>query len=187
MNLAPQTYLKAGTNAVTSFTLTGNLPPGISMDAITGALTGAANTGGEFPFTITLNVLYQDGTSASQSTSVEIDVDGLQLSYSNLNVFLTTQPLTPFSYDVAGVSGGLPGDVYSYSIIPNPITTANGNATATPIPVWLHIDPVTGRIYGTAPTSGPTLYSYDLYSVLTTTRDGQNYETLYNFIVYANE
>jgi hypothetical protein len=60
--------------------------------------------------------------------------------------------------------GGMPGDVYTFSLAPFPSTDT--------LPTWLLFDPATGELHGNSPVPTGFGTSVDLLVTLTTTRRG---------------
>lgn len=67
--------LKTGVKAVGgrppyAFTSTGTVPPGLTLDSATGAITGAGTTSGRYPFTVTVT----DGTGATAAVEWNVTI-----------------------------------------------------------------------------------------------------------------
>jgi len=116
----------------------GTLPPGISLDANTGALTGTSNATGTYTFDITVTDEY--GCSGTMTYTIDvvcpvivIDQTTLPMIYTNTpyNETLTqTGGTSPFTYTVT--SGTLPGGLtLSTGGLLSGTTTAYGSHTIT--------------------------------------------------------
>ncbi len=130
--------LKTGVKAVGgrppyAFTATGSLPPGMTLDSATGAISGAGTAAGRYPFTVTVT----DGTGAK--VSVEWNI--------------TILALIDFAKG-KGLPAGRVGDDYSARIPVRGKDAANAQfAVAGEIPPGLEVGE-DGRLTGTLLKAG---------------------------------
>ncbi len=124
------TYQISATNHATSFAAAG-LPPGLTLNTVTGLISGTPTTAGTYPVTLTLT-----NSGGSTTTTVTMTIDTLQAPA--ISSLLT-------SYGSVGVS-------YAYAV------TATGRPTAYAASgltgTGLSINTTTGIISGTPTTSG---------------------------------
>jgi hypothetical protein len=124
-----------------TFTATGTLPPGLTLDSATGKITGAGTAAGRYPFTVTVT----DGTGAK--ASVEWNV--------------TILPLLDFAKG-KGLPVGRVDRVYSARIPVRGKDSATAQfAVAGEIPPGLEVDD-TGRLSGTLIKAG--VYRLTVYA-----------------------
>ncbi len=147
---SPQTYTKGTAistlspsvsgGAVVSYSISGELPSGLSFNTSTGTVTGTPTaTLGETSYTITAN-----NTGGSSSVQVTITVNDATpvISYSSPQTYTKGTAITTLSPDVSGGA-----TIASYSISPS-------------LPSGLSLNEVSGAITGTATsTSGETSYT----------------------------
>ena len=141
--------------ATLSYTDSGTLPPGLSVDPSTGAVTGTPTTGGTFAVTIT----------ASDDAG-----------------FSATDTFTWVVTDVLAATG--PGDQSSVSgsaVTPVSASATDTSSTATvtwsdggTLPPGLSVDPTAGTVSGTPTTAGT-------YAVFLTATDGAGYAATTSF------
>ena len=113
-------------------------PPGLSLDARTGILSGKPTTGGDFSFTIV-------ATSSANNISA---IKGFSVSISSLCLITTSLPdgdLNSFYRQSIVVSGGL--TPYTFGI-------QSGS-----LPTGLTLDTTSGLISGTPTTAGPFTFT----------------------------
>jgi hypothetical protein len=135
VNASLTTGVKAvGGRAPYTFSATGVLPPGITLDAATGALTGAATSAGKFTTTVTVT----DATGTKVSVPWAFNV----------------LPLIDFAKG-KGLPGGKVARLYSAKF---PVTGKEARtaqfAIAGKIPPGLELDETTGRLTGTLLKAG---------------------------------
>jgi hypothetical protein len=124
-----------------TFTATGTLPPGLTLDPATGKITGAGTTAGRYSFTVTVT----DGTGAKDSVDWNI----------------TILPLLDFTKG-KGLPIGRVGRVYSARIPVRGKDSATAQfAVAGQIPPGLEVDD-SGRLAGTLMKAG--VYSLKVYA-----------------------
>jgi hypothetical protein len=135
--ITPLTITASDTSPTATLTYSdgGSLPPGLSIDAGSGTITGSPTTGGTFPVVIT--VTDSDGSTGSTD-----------FSWSITNTVTVTNPGTQTS-------------VVGSPITALPIAATDSSSAATlsysdngTLPPGLHIGAGTGRITGTPTTAG---------------------------------
>jgi uncharacterized repeat protein (TIGR01451 family) len=114
----------------------GALPPGLTLNASTGAITGTPTTGGSFIFTVTASSGGTGSCTVSRTYTVAISCPAITLN-----------PASPLTSGQAGVAynatiSALPADTYTFSLI-------SGS-----LPSGLMLNPTTGAISGTATVTG---------------------------------
>jgi len=120
--------ITSGGSAASRVTAAG-LPPGLSIDAVTGEISGTATTDGSY--LVTLSATEEGLTSAASlqlTFSPYFDIPLLPGPYSAV-----LYPGQDFLYFVGGPGGGSGSTTY---------------ATIGPLPLGLELDPMTGIIYG---------------------------------------
>jgi len=65
-------FVTGGSPAYTFAVTSGSLPPGLSLDAVTGAITGTPTTNGTYTFTV--QVTDGNGRTATRSFTIRVDV-----------------------------------------------------------------------------------------------------------------
>jgi RHS repeat-associated protein len=130
-------YTIVATHSPTSFAADG-LPPGLSLDTSTGAITGApTEPSGDSVNPVAIPVIVR-ATNANGTTShiVFFTIDGTGSAI--------TSPLT--------VDTSV-GEIFYYQIKAshNPNSFAATAAAGGPLPSWLSFDPATGELWGTPP------------------------------------
>ena len=145
----PISATDSSSTATVAYSDGGTLPPGLSIDAASGAITGTPTTAGSYPVTITA-----------------IDNAG----YSGNTNFTWTITNT-----VSVTSPGDQSDGSGTAITAAPVTATDSSSTATltysdggTLPAGLSIDPTTGSITGTPTTGG-------VYAVTITAIDNAGY------------
>ncbi|MCE9657936.1 MAG: putative Ig domain-containing protein [Burkholderiales bacterium] len=174
------------------------IPAGFAIDPATGTLSGTPVAPGDLQFVAQTSVTLADSLSyvmtpvaflarAAPSPSWGSN-DGDTSNMTGVIVAFPTQPtfgpglatiwLTvnqPFTVDIVAVNGSLPGDLRTFSIVPY---------ADHPLPSWVTIDPLTGRLQGAPP---PSIASgFAMFTVnLATTRNGRTASRTYvwQFIV----
>lgn len=157
--------VQGGTPSYTFAVTSGSLPPGLSLNPSSGAITGTATTHGAYPFTITVT---DSGTVGTTGLSAQVISHQYQIS-TGLTI-TSTGPLVPAFLN------------FPYS---TPFTASNGTGPFTwslesgALPAGLNLDPATGVLSGTptaaghytfdikvTDSSGPTPQSWDLPNTL---------------------
>jgi len=129
--------------ATYSFAVTsGALPPGLTLNAGTGAITGTPTTGGSFNFTVTAS---QGGCSSSQSYTVTIGCAAITLS-----------PASPLPNGQAGVA-------YSQTISVSAAGSYTFSLSLGSLPSGLTLNPTTGLLGGTPTVTGN--YSFTIQAL----------------------
>lgn len=123
----PGTGEPAPTYAVTG----GTLPPGLTLDPATGAISGTPTTPGSYPFTVTAT---NPGGSATADYTIEIAS------------VPTIGPAIP--------GGGTVGSGYTFTVPGTGEPAPSYAVTGGTLPPGLSLDPATGVISGTPTTSG---------------------------------
>jgi hypothetical protein len=142
---------------------------GVTLDPATGEIGGWIGTSGLTAAAVTQSVAFPDGsTQSATSAGIVWQVAGPYFNYVMYN--FTTWDGRPFSFSPGPINSGLPGDVYSFSMIPTPVFGG-------PIPAWLKIDPTSGTIYGVGGTPTQSADAAVVTVVLTTTRNGHEFTT----------
>jgi hypothetical protein len=132
-----------GTGAYTWYITEGSLPPGVSLNSITGTIEGTPAEAGSFTFTATA---YDSGTPAQAAS----ETYSLKLAASAPTIEFAPSSATvgePYEYTPSGHGGVEP---YSWSL------------TAGELPPGLTLNPSTGTISGTPTTAGTTTLGISL-------------------------
>jgi hypothetical protein len=131
-------YQIAATPAATSYSVSGNLPPGLTLNSTTGLIKGSPTLSGTF--TVAVAATGEGGTSLPQSVVFTIKPSALAP--------LVTSP---------GTASGNVGSLFSYQIDATnpPLVTRD----AVNLPPGLVVNPFTGQITGTPTTVGTTVAS----------------------------
>jgi PKD repeat protein len=143
------TYLIEATGLPTSYSATG-LPPGLTLDPLTGAISGTPTTAGTYLVTITAT-----NSAGSSSTTVTMIIAGAAVA--------------PVFTGPATATGAAGTPFVTYFIAATGLPTSY---TATGLPPGLSLNALTGAINGT-PTSpgtyGVTITATNAYGTSTTT------------------
>jgi len=131
-------YQIAAAPAATSYSVSGNLPPGLTLNSTTGLIKGSPTQAGTF--TVAVAATGEGGTSLPQSVVFTIKPSALAP--------LVTSP---------GTASGNVGSLFSYQIEATnpPLVTRD----AVNLPPGLVVNPFTGQITGTPTTVGTTVAS----------------------------
>jgi hypothetical protein len=131
--------VSGGTGPYTFAVTSGSLPPGLTLNANTGAITGTPTTAGPFSFAVTVT----DSTLGIHATATTV------------NCSITIAPPT-LTVACASMTTGTVGVPYSSAITVSggtgPYTFA---VTSGSLPAGLTLNPNTGAITGTPTTVGP--------------------------------
>ena len=127
----------------------GPLPPGLSLNTSTGAITGSPTSPGTYSFTATVT----DSTGATTSISCSITIAPAQLTLSC--PASSGQTGVPYS-SALSASGGVPP--YTFSVSGGGTTLRRTHTSVSGLPPGLSLNTSTGAITGT-PTS-PGTYSF---------------------------
>ncbi|HMG82396.1 MAG TPA: putative Ig domain-containing protein, partial [Ferruginibacter sp.] len=122
-------YAIAATNTPTSYNAI-NLPPGLSINTVTGEITGT-------PITVDTTMVTISATNASGTTN-------------NILIISITAPPVPF-ISSADTATATEGESFTYTIDASNTPTVYG---ATGLPAGVTVDPTTGIISGTPTTAG---------------------------------
>jgi len=115
-----------------SYTQTGSLPPGLTLNTSTGALTGTPNTVGSYEFTITANGQFESSASVTKTVVVN-------------------PPAPVFSDDTVS-SQGIVGTAYSDAVLAS--DAASYSVLSGSLPDGLSLNTSTGAITGTPTAPG---------------------------------
>jgi len=121
-----------------SYTRTGTLPPGLTFNTSTGALTGTPNTVGSYSFTITANGAFEGSASVSRTVVVN----------PALPVFSDATVEPTANVGIAYSDGVAASETASYSV------RNSANTGAGTLPPGLTLNTSTGAITGTPTTPG---------------------------------
>lgn len=131
MTNKPFNYIIQATSVATSFSA-GNLPPGLVLNSLTGAITGATTNGGIYNVIIT----------ASNSTGATTNLLTI--------VIYTNTPPAPFITSALTATGSLSAS-FNYQIVATNFPTS---FFAIGLPLGLSFDPASGRIFGVPAVTG---------------------------------
>ena len=165
--------------------ISGTLPPGLSLNASTGAITGTPSTTGTFSFTA--QVMDSQSSSATANCSITVAGTGTDPTSTNLSLAPESLPVgslgpVVMTATVAPISGGgTPTGTVSYFEGSNPIgsaTLSEGIATFNfnPSDLGAGIYPITAVYSGDSVFSASTSPAQNL-----TITAGQGFATLVNF------
>jgi hypothetical protein len=133
-----------------SYTRTGTLPPGLTFNTSTGALTGTPNTVGSYSFTITANGSFEGSASASRTVVVN--------------------PALPVFSDATVNSSARVGIAYSDGVAAS--ETASYSVFSGALPTGLSLNTSTGAITGTPTTPGTFTFVIRATNVTGSTNTG---------------
>ena len=128
-----QTFTQSGGIGAITWSATGTLPPGLTLNANTGVLNGTPTATGTFVFAVTAT----DANNCTGSRSYTLAVN------------CPTLTLAPLS-----LPDGKVGAAYNQTISVNPVGTYSFAVTAGNLPAGLVLDSVTGVLSGTPSTVG---------------------------------
>ncbi len=128
-----------GTGPYTYVVLSGTLPPGLTLDAASGALSGTPRSGGLYGFTIQAGD--QLGNTGTRTYSLNVGTNSLTVAPASLPP--GTQN-TPYSQTVTASGGSSP---YTYAIV------------VGALPAGLSLDAASGAITGTPTGSGTSSFT----------------------------
>ncbi len=133
-----------GTGAYTWSIASGSLPPGLTLNASQGVISGTPTTLGNYPFTVQVT----DAASMSSTKALSIYIEGVVSITPTL--LLTGAAGVPYSQTLAA-SGGL--QPYTWCVLAG--TPAACDPTQASLPAGLSLNTTTGVISGTPATNGP--------------------------------
>jgi hypothetical protein len=133
-----------------SYTRTGTLPPGLTFNTSTGALTGTPNTVGSYSFTITANGAFEGSASVSRTVVVNPALP----AFSDATVEPTANVGIAYSDGVAA------SETASYSVF------------SGALPTGLSLNTSTGAITGTPTTPGTFTFVIRATNVTGSTNTG---------------
>ncbi|HEX4826333.1 MAG TPA: putative Ig domain-containing protein [Candidatus Polarisedimenticolaceae bacterium] len=135
-----QTLVASGGNPPYTFAVTaGALPPGLSLNAGSGALTGTPTATGSFSFTVTTTDAR--GCTGSQAYTVAVTCPTISLSPSSLP---NPTVNVPYNQTITASGGAAP---YTFAV------------AAGSLPSGLSLNGATGAISGLPTTSGPSSFT----------------------------
>jgi len=141
------TVTASGVPAPTFAVTAGTLPPGLTLDALSGAISGTPTTAGTFPFTIAAS-----NDAGEDSAHYVVDVEA---------------PVAPAITSGAPPSPALVADPYAWTVTATGVPAPTFAVTAGALPDGLTLDSVTGAIGGT-----PTLPGTFVFTVTASNRAG---------------
>lgn len=165
INLASYVTLTNG-DAISSYAIaTGALPPGLTLNTTTGAITGTPTVAGTYNITVTAT----DNDGASNADAIQFIIDIPQAA-----------PVMGNVPDQAGVSG----TAFNLAVAPY-VTLTNGDAITTytltgALPTGVSFDTTTGILSGTPTQTG----TFPL-SVTATDNDGASNSDAFNLVIAA--
>ena len=129
-----QTFTQTGGNGTITWSKTGSLPAGISLNTSTGALFGTTSQTGSFPITVTAT----DANGCSGSTPYTLTINCQTVTVTNP---ATTSVQAGVAVDLTFTASGILG-------------SATWSETGDTLPGTLALNPSTGHLTGTANATG---------------------------------
>ena len=135
----------------------GTLPPGITLDASSGVLSGTPTTDGSYLAQIQLTV---DGYSGSVSTDVQISITEPKLMYAaptyqvGTDNLIVTGMVASVAAKPSGITFNMPTGTTTAATITTPSGLHYSVVGSVPMPPGLNLDSNTGAVSGTPTTPG---------------------------------
>jgi len=150
-----QTLAATGGAGTLTWSVTGTLPAGLSLNASTGVISGTPTAFGAFTFTVKVTDSAPTPMTASQSLSIQINNPPLTITTTSLpNVLVGT----PYSASLAAAGGASP---YTWSI------------SVGTLPTGLVLNTSTGTITGTPTAAGTSSFTVTVTDSSTPTAQTQ--------------